>query len=625
MVKRALLIFLVFAGWKPVLQAQEVLMPLQTRPVATQAQKESGSQVLTLPFFCDFSAATRHWEAGGGAAESDGGGLLPPTVGVVTLDALDATGNLYPDASMSLFAADTLTSLPVCLEGLSAADSVVLSFYYLPGGGEGALWERVGDAPDPQDSLMLEFYCPADSMWVPVWSRGGVTVDSLVETTGHHWQYVAIPIVEPVYFDSLFRFRFRNFCSLTYNAKPGLMGNGDYWHLDYIVLDAHRRAESTPVFHDVAFVAPAPSALADYRAMPARQYTVSEMATHFDMTIDNLFNSTLATHYSYAIVDAEGDTLYRYDGGYENATPFLPGETYQTAAAHAHPSLPYSFPEMEGPAEYTIVHTVREGSGGDDYTCNDTVSFRQVFEDYYAYDDGSAENGYGLTSTSSHLYLAYRFDLNTADTLTALDLYFNRTYDGENERIPFIITVWKAEKGKPGAVLYRDNSRRRPLFDGLNSYQRYVLEHPVVVNDTIFVGFEQTNNYFINLGFDRSRNTSDRIYYLTSTEWQQSILGGSLMMRPYFGVAATVGIETPHPSPSTVHLFPNPASNHLKVNGLAEGSRVEIYDATGRKVTEMSGKGTMEMDVRGWAQGVYLLRCVTREGEVHTEKIIISH
>ena len=40
---------------------------------------------------------------------------------------------------------------------------------------------------------------------------------------------------------------------------------------------------------------------------------------------------------------------------------------------------------------------------------------------------------------------------------------------------------------------------------------------PVVVSDSVFVGFEQANNYFINLGFDRNNNASDRIYYLTGT------------------------------------------------------------------------------------------------------------
>lgn len=605
--------------------AQEVLLPLQTIPQQRMASK-TVSEPVTLPFFEDFSNSTFHlspftFHPEGGATVSDGVRLLPPTVGVVTLDALDASGNLYPFASTSLFPADTLTSLPIRLDGFSHDDSLVLSFYFLPGGGEGNLWERVGDAPDPQDSLMLEFFSSVDSVWTIVWSCGGMDVDSLVAITGHRWQYVSIPITERVYFDSLFQFRFRNFCSLTETTKPGLAGNCDFWHIDYILLDSDRTTNSTPVFRDVAFVDPAPSALAAYRAMPARQYRTTDMADAFDMRITNLFNSTLATQYAYAVVDATGDTLYRYDGGYENAPAFLPDESYQTAPSHATPPIGYSFPVSSNSATYTIVHTVREGAAGDDYRTNDTVRYQQVFDNYYAYDDGSAENGYGLTSTSSHLYLAYRFDLNTADTLTALDLYFNRTNDGANETVPFRITVWKAENGHPGTVLYRDNSNRRPLFDGLNRYQRYVLESPVVVNGSIFVGFEQSNNYYINLGFDRSHNTSDRIYYLTTTEWQQSILSGSLMMRPCFGAAATVGIGEVESENSEVVVYPNPAKENVIVQGLPDGSHIEIYDASGRQVQAFTYR--LSPFTVHLPNGLYLLRCITPNGTTYTEKLII--
>ena len=612
-------------------EGQEILLPLQTAPVHhSQAIKQSSAQTITLPLFEDFSSphsALSTFHVPLSAQISDGARLLPPTVGVVTLDAIDASGNLYPGASTVLFSADTLLSLPIRLEGYVPADSLVFSFYYLPGGGEGDLWQRIGDAPDPQDSLLLEFYRPADSSWTIVWSRGGVTVDSLVSSTGLHWQYVSIVITEPAYFDSLFRFRFRNFCSLPPTAKPGLAGNCDFWHLDYFVLDAHRTKTPSPVFHDVAFVSPVPSALAAYRAMPVRQYRASEMADHFDMTIDNLFDSPLATQYHYAVVDATGDTLYRYDGGYENAPAFLPDESYQTAAPHAEPPVSFSFP-LGGSfldtqrTTFTIVHTVREGVGGDDFPSNDTVRFSQVFDNYYAYDDGSAENGYGLTSTGSHLYIAYRFDLNEADTLTALDLYFNRTLDGGNEQVPFLITVWQADNGKPGTVLYRDQSNRRPQFDSLNSYQRYILDSPVVVDGSIFVGFEQGNNNYINLGFDRSFNTADRIYYRTSNEWQQSILSGSLMLRPCFGAAATVGIETSHLSPVTFHLFPNPASDRVTIEGLPAGSRLELYDSHGRQVYSNNNFHLSPFTFH-LSPGLYLLRAITPDGTSHVEKMII--
>lgn len=624
MVRKSILLVVALLCLK--VQSQEVLLPLQRGPVGRTAVKNA-VQPLKLPFYDDFSEervspAEQRWQTAGGVALSSGKGLLPPTVGVATLDAIGADGRLYDGASSGLFAADTLCSLFIDLDSLDVSDSVVMSFYYLPGGGKGDLWRRIGDAPERQDSLMLDFYRACDSTWVTVWARGGIEVDSLVAQTGREWQYVAITIKDTAFFNDAFAFRFRNYCSVTESTKPGMTGNCDYWHVDYVVIDRGRTSVGEADFHDVAFVEPAPSMLAAYQAMPARQYRQSDMADSIAVTITNLFHSQLATHYGFAVLDAMGDTLYHYDGGYENAPSHEPDGSYQTAVAHATPSVGYVFPEGEGMTEYSIVHVIREGVGGDDYGWNDTIRFRQVFGSYYAYDDGTAENGYGLTSTASKVYLACRYDLTVADTLTAVDLYFNQTVDGDNETVPFNITVWSNDGGRPGTVLYRDRSARRPVMDGLNVYHRYRLENPVEVSGSVFVGFEQGNNHFINLGFDRSNDVSERIFYLTGTEWQQSILSGSLMMRPCFGIAGTVGIEIGAVEDVEWRLYPNPASEWVRVEGLPTGSVVTLYDMTG---VQLKTTRDNVFSVVGLKEGVYLLRCVTPKGFSGTRKLIIKH
>lgn len=602
-------------------QGQEVLLPLQTAPRSHTAAKASGE--VRLPFFDDFSdycgtPDPTLWEGANGYVNR-GHGPLPPTIGVLTLDALDADGQLYEDASVDLFNADTVSSQPIRLDSLTEADSVVLSFYYLPGGGSGNMWERTGDEPDEHDSLMLDFY--DGQRWTMVWGRGGISVDTLIAQTGRDWQYVAIPIDNPAYLQSEFRFRFRNLCSLENNEKVGMTGNCDMWSIDYVTIDTGRSSSAVPVFRDIAFVAEAPSMLANYQAMPARQYTVDEMAENIGLTITNLYASALASQYGYCIVDATGDTVYSYDGGFENAPAFLPDGSYQSEAAHASPRVGYTFAPMDAATDYTIIHTVREGVGGDNHQQNDTVRFVQHFANYFAYDDGTAENGYGLTSTSSHVYLAYKFDLNIADTLTAVAMCFNRTLHGENEHTPFYLTVWQNEGGKPGTILYRDEARRFPEFVGLNKYHRYMLEQPVVVEGSIFIGFEQGNNNFINLGFDRNLNSSDRIYYRTSTDWQQSILSGSLMLRPYFGVAATVGVE--RAESCEWRVFPNPANEHVTIDGLAEGSTVQLYDLMGRLILS-SQENTLA--VGSIPNGVYLMRVLPTNGQrVISTKLVIKH
>lgn len=617
----ALLLF--FLPLSSNLQAQEVLLPLQCALPSVQPSPKVSAAV-SLPFFDDFATGVLDpllWQDAVASVTFDVSPLAP-TIGAATLDALNADGMLYPAASPALFTADTLTSLPVRLEDLEAGDSVVLSFYYLPGGGYGNLWERVGDCPNAQDSLFLDLYSPADSQWVTVWSTPGICVDTLMARTGSGWQYVVLPLTDSRWFDSMFRFRFRNYASLDDTPKAGRAGNCDFWHLDYILLDRGRDTASVPSFRDMAFAAPAPSMLHDYRTMPYNHYCAADMAQSLDMTITNLYFSPLASHYSFTVEDSLGNELFRYDGGFENAPPYLPGGNYQTVTAHATPTIDYTFPSMTAPTAYHVVHTVREGTGGDMHPTNDTVCYHQCFGHHYAYDDGSAENGYGITSTASRIYLAYRFNLGITDTLTAVDIFFNRTLDDGNVAIPFYLTVWSVgDSGRPDEVLYRDETRR---FAEGGHFSRYVLESPIVLGGSVFIGFEQSGNDYLNIGYDRSFNSAENLWYLTGTEWQRSILSGSLMLRPGFGNAATLGVEGCEAADGSKKwtVYPNPVSDIVYIEGLPFGTTVHLYDIQGHRLFTTEN---FPLNVSNLPAGLVLLQAVTPQGEAYTAKLIIKH
>lgn len=565
--------------------AQEVLLPV--RHGAGQGPCKADTGALLLPFFDDFAspaASAPQWDSRG-VFFNDAYAPWPPTVGMATLDAFDADGALYPTAVGQLFFGDTLCSPPLRLDSvfepfprpLALDDSLYLSFFYLPGGGSGNMWERIGDCPGQEDSLLLEFYDPSSGSWTLVWGRGGESVDSLMAHTGTDWQYVAIPIDDPRYLSPAFRFRFRNYCSLDEAPKPGILSNSDQWNLDYILLDKGRTADGR-ASRDVAFVHPAPSPLKEFYAMPARQYTPSDMADSLPLVITNLYSEELATHYTYAILDDGGSELYSYDGGYENAPVFWPARQYQSARAHVSPPVGYALPATGEAASYTIVHTIREGVSGDLHLDNDTLRFALSLTDFYAYDDGTPENGYGLTSTAARVRLAVRFPLHVEDTLTAVDLYFNRTFDDENASSRFRLTLWDDGGGHPGNIIYQDADLRRPSFQGLNRYVRYPLEQPVVVSGTLYVGLEQTTRDYLNLGFDRNRDASSRTFYLTGTEWQTSILRGALMLRPCFGQSALVSIapvDTPPRGRAWVQDGRICISNPDRLP-------VAVYDALGR-------------------------------------------
>lgn len=597
--------------------AQEVLLPLQR----TESPRSKSVQSFSLPFFDDFSSpaiSSQQWDWGG-TFLNQGYAPLPPTIGMATLDAFDAQGCLYPTELGQVYSADTLTSAVVRLDSafapyarrLTADDSVYLSFFYLPGGGYGNRWQGVGDVPEGADSLVLEFFDAGSQSWRWVWSTSGVPADTLFARTGHYWQFCDVLLSDPAFFTDGFRFRFRNYCSLDSDTKKGYLSNCDQWNIDYVYIST-ARSRGDSILRDVAFVQPPTSMLRQYQAMPASQYRTSDMRSSLDLLITNRFSNELTTNYGYRIFDEQGAEVYAYDGGFENAPVYWNGANYQQSPSHAHPNLGWAAPQgMSQPTSYTIVHGLREGVSGDAYPQNDTVRFRQVFDNYYALDDGTAENGYGIHSTYPRVRIACRFDLHQEDTLTAIQLYFNRTYREQNADVRFLITVWDDAGGAPGNVIYQDATRRKPLFEGLNRFVRYVLEQPLVCSGTIYVGVEQTTADILNLGFDRNCDASDRIFYRAGSEWQTTISQGALMLRPYFGHQATLGVSSPLP------MFKTWAIQGSIVVEQEGRYPVAVYDSMGRQVYAASGASHVQSPVL--PQGLYLVKV----GAMPAQKVMV--
>lgn len=166
--------------------AQEVLTGLRVnKNVAREAAKHMPSQPtradgIHLPFVDDFSNYTGYpnpalWQDSY-AFVNRTFALQPPTIGVVTLDAIDENGDVYAHADGAGFKADQLTSLPIRLDRnftlnreMRVSDSLYFSFYYQPAGGSltGVEWERLGNPPEGRDSLILEFgYATGDTVFI---------------------------------------------------------------------------------------------------------------------------------------------------------------------------------------------------------------------------------------------------------------------------------------------------------------------------------------------------------------------------------------------------------------------------------------------------------------------------
>ena len=185
------------------------------------------------------------------------GAINPKTVGVATFDAIDRHGVIH-NASSLPFSADTLTSHAINLN--FPGDTTIYSPYYQPQG--------LGNEPQEQDSLLLEFFDPASEEWVGAWSasaqlsKGKVvekyklnntlkTIES--DTLNKSFIRVHFPVKEARFLKNGFRIRFRNIASLAQNQQvPSIRGNCDHWHLDVVYLDIHRSYNDSALI-DIAF------------------------------------------------------------------------------------------------------------------------------------------------------------------------------------------------------------------------------------------------------------------------------------------------------------------------------------------------------------------------------------
>ena len=73
-------------------------------------------------------------------------------------------------------------------------------------------------------------------------------------------------------------------------------------------------------------------------------------------------------------------------------------------------------------------------------------------------------------------------------------------------------------------------------------------------------------------------------------------------------------------SGNELSVWPNPASETVHIEG-AESAEVRVYNALGQWMTTL--QGTNDVNVSGWAEGMYLLRVTDREGQVSLGRLTV--
>ncbi len=651
------------------MSAQEVITGLQVNPqVKNKASRlKSALSVpapLLLPFFDDFYEASvfpdpNHWSDADVFISNDYA-VDPPTIGVATFDAIDNLGRLYEDASPFPYQADFLTSQPIRLDSVFApvprkitrADSVYFSFYYQPQGR--------GNEPARADSLVLEFLAPDETIvtiipadtsevggvvvitpadtivqegWIKAWSSPGLSLDDFYAEDSMWFKQVVIPVIDSSRFYSPeFRFRFRNYASLASIILPDWQSNGDQWNIDYVYLNIGRNLFDT-LHRDVAFADKAPGMLTNYTSMPYNQYRanfIKEMADTLNLKITNLDGDDYNASYRYEVSRDYQAPFKFYNPGNYFIPPFITSG-YVDHQPFSRPAVDFQFPVgTQERVFFTTTHIVNtEASLGRKE--NDTIRNVQLFANYFSYDDGTAEVGYGLSNVSAQL--AYRFKLNTPDSLLAVQMYFNQTLKDGNVK-KFYLNIWNDYFGEPGDLIYSKYGYEPAYEDSLNQFFTYKpdsiiqIEEEQFPNLIFYVGWEQSTADNLNIGFDMNNDASANTMYRTFGPWTQSLFKGALMIRPVFGKMKVVGIEEPGNS-QTLKIYPNPSTDGRVVMQLSQslntsGYLTTIFNSTGKMV--VNKPFSREEDLSSLPSGVYIVRITGPDGSViGRSKFLINH
>jgi hypothetical protein len=564
-------------------------------PKSSLAKKTAAK--LSLPFFEDFTdyalfPSSDRW-ADSEVYINNTMCIDPIARSVATFDALNKRGRPYDTVSRySQLYADSLTSQPFDLSIHTPGDSIYLSFFYQPQGR--------GFSPETSDSFMLFFHRKSGG-WQQMWAVPGADVQP--------FQQVMIKVADTDFLYDNFQFRFVN--------KASINSNDDVWNLDYIRMAANRNANDTAV-RDLAFTDDPTFLLNDYTSMPYRQFlanAAAERSASMSGIIWNHYNTNATVNYGYTAVETTTGNPLGSASSTVNITPF-DKQTFSFPVYSTTVTPPGNLSRIV----YRNTFFLQSGSPNEP-KANDTIVREQVFDNYLAYDDGTAEKSYFLNLASSLPgKTAIEFHLNRADTLRGMAIYFGQQVPTASGKY-FSGVVYSKLGGIAGGtqdVKIHEQEFLTPIFtDSINCFTVYRFDTGIIMPTGVFyLGTTQpasSGSDSLYIGLDVNRVSGNHLYYNVLNSWQSSSVSGALMIRPLLGGPITGTAVDKVTTPANVlSVYPNPCRALLHISGKTDNARYLITDMQGRAVQEglYTNNG---ISVVSLPPGMYLLRL--KQGE----------
>ena len=575
-----------------------------------------------------------------------------PSYGFATFDGINSNGRPY-DTLVNIYGScDSLTSTFINLatyqdnpqatfRNLTVADSVYLSFFIQPKG--------LGYAPlaAAGDSMVLEFK-DSTNRWNIISTYQGLpsyllNKDSILRPFSLDsvppFTFVKIKINDARYFTNKFQLRFHN-----YGRRDGAY---EQWHIDYIKIAPNGKYNTTNL-DDIAFTDLPPTILSKYTSMPFKHFK-AQLATEISDVISGNFYNLFAiarnpTQTNAAVSTSLGTTLTTgttiLDGVNIPPSVFYKSipKNYPTALRDNLKSIP-DYANFDVYTDYSLTIAGQEARDILQVALkNDSERRITRFNNYFAYDDGTAE--LQLTATGENTQTAYRFKTNINDTLRGVAFYFPHINGNAT--------------GLFNLNIYKDSLTTKPLLtmknlvpfyldqkvDSLQGFTSYGLKSALTKKDTFlilpasdfYISWQNVGDVRIPIGLDRSNLTNSKyLYQYFSGVWVQNTFNiGTAMIRPIMGsnvVQNSSQLATIEPLSDWLRIYPTPASDNIFIENTH--SNMNDYNF---KLVNLSGTiqnafiQNNRIDVSQLANGLYIFQVERKnDGATRFQKIIVAH
>ncbi len=577
-------------------------------------------RMLEMPFWEDFTDEvlgidTTLWTTYEDVSVNNTFGSAPPSFNVCTFDGVDRLFEVYAEGENN----EILESKQIALK--DANDEAFMSFFWQNGG--------VADPAEgiDGDTLYL-FFQDSTGEWDTVWHSWSTDPELTGQEIGFSYQQIDL---SPTYLFDGFKFRFQ---------RTGSRDFLDFFHIDYILINDNRGGAPSS-FADKAFVTAPSSPFAPYSAI-TREILLTDpndALTPISVSVSNL--STSSTN-SYSVnfrlangVDSLDFANVQSASGTQSIDPrSIDTVLSQSLNASALESFVRSMTstniDLLVKADLNSGDTFLKNSRGEtdsavDFRVNDRVVSTYHIGDYLAYDDGTAESTLFHGRNGGFVACMYELpQLGPTTVLQSVDMHMPSFSNSITSRGDSIYVWTGTKENGPDRVIHQ--SRFTLQKTELNQFHRYDSIFPLSVTTTalegvIFIGFKQSSETPIEVGFDLNNDNGTKIYSSNDgVNWKKNQeFRGSMMIRPVFRVYDNIPLLVNELVGNSLKLFPNPVvGDYLHFS--REVSGVEIRDVQGRLIDHVLPKNR-DVNLGKLNPGVYFVTFAFQDRLI-TKKVI---